>query len=160
MNRFAEFLGVAIFKGTFEPIVQLCFAYIHLNQHLINGKGSFCSQFLEHGENDDPYDREEHGGLRSQPFEQPSVASVCYKTKKIFSQFNYLGIISRLMSASIGTRILPPEPPIPPASPDKRITRPVVRAGIGIFHQRTELFPFRIAVIEAQMNPVHKNVRQ
>src|SRR6266568_4850951 len=83
---------------------------------------------------------ERNSWLRSQPFEQLSVASVCYKTKKIFSQFNYLGIISQLMSAWIDTRILPPEPPIPPASPYKRITRPVVRAGIGIFHQGTELF--------------------
>lgn len=40
-KRFAELLGVAIFKGTFEPIIQLCFAYIKVTQHFINGKGSF-----------------------------------------------------------------------------------------------------------------------
>jgi len=58
-------------------------------------------------------------------------------------------------------RVLPPiPPPVPAATPNQGVTRPVVRAGVGILHQRPELFPLHIAVIEAQMHPVHEDVRQ
>ena len=57
--------------------------------------------------------------------------------------------------------LLPPiPPPIPPASPEKGVPRPIVRAGVSILQQGTKLLPLRIAVVKAQMHPVHKDVRQ
>ena len=38
--------------------------------------------------------------------------------------------------------------------------RPVIRAGICVFHQSPELLSFRVAVVKAQMHPVHQDVRQ